>query len=934
MTGIPSDIADYHIGQIVTSSWENGDAGSVIIKANGDVRIDGYGSEIWTMGAGNAGNVEISAKSIYISTNVFATSNEGKNGGAIALIATDGNISTNILNTFSLSSGNVENGGNGGAIALIAHGGNVSTTVLNSFSYTNLGNTGHGGAINIQAPDGDIIGNTINSFSVSEYGNASIGGNVTLGAKNNINNLGILTISSDSKSGTVELTGFGDLSVKNTQIITSKQVTITNPWTGVNVNLNTADLGQSGDVKINSLGNITLNNSRIESDTKGRELAGNVTITSPGIVTFNSSYIKSDTVGAGQAGSIKITANQAINLTDAQSYLSAKTSNSGNAGNITLESANLTLEKGASITTSTSGTGKAGDILLKTSILNVAGGAEILAFTSGHGDGGTITVLAPTMVNLGNGVQDFSPVVSVETSGSGKAGNIIINTPDLTISDTARITATATKTATNKDGGGSITLNANKMNLAGIVGIFAETQGAAPAGTLKLNTYNNQNTLDLTLFPGSIISASTSGSGNGGDLEIAAPDTINITGKGKLTVETKGLGNGGNILISTHNLNIKETEISANTTGEGKAGSINFNVDNINIEQDAKISATTSGGIGGSININATKLNLNSGGQLLTTTSGNNAACDINLNVKESINLSDKNTGFFANTTKNSTGNGGNIKIDPIIMIIENGAAIAVNSEGTGIGGNIFLQSENLILNNGLINAETVNSNGGVITLDIGNYLLLANNSKITSTAGTAQSGGNGGNVQINAPFIIGFSTNPNHQIIANAFSGKGGNINITTNGIFGIQYIDIQASSQFGVNGTITINTPGIDPASGLAKLPSAAVDLSGLIQKSCNVYKINSFKVSGKNGVPVGPHQRLTPNQIFSDFGLFYQNIPQKLALISENTLDKEKLNITEAQGLIKDEKGQIMLTLQPVKITANGVYLHPLDCGRLVR
>jgi hypothetical protein len=131
------------------------------------------------------------------------------------------------------------------------------------------------------------------------------------------------------------------------------------------------------------------------------------------------------------------------------------------------------------------------------------------------------------------------------------------------------------------------------MNLAGVVGIFAETQGAASAGTLTLNPYNNQNILDLTLLPGSIISASTSGSGNGGDFKITSPETINITGKGKLAVETTGKGNAGNILISAHDLNIKEAEISANTTGGGKDGSINFNADNINIEQDAKISATT-----------------------------------------------------------------------------------------------------------------------------------------------------------------------------------------------------------------------------------------------------------------------------------------------------------------------------------------------------
>ncbi|HEY9704317.1 MAG TPA: hypothetical protein V6C58_17830, partial [Allocoleopsis sp.] len=279
----------------------------------------------------------------------------------------------------------------------------------------------------------------------------------------------------------------------------------------------------------------------------------------------------------------------------------------------------------------------------------------------------------------------------------------------------------------------------------------------------------------------------------------------------------------------------------------------------------------------------------------------------------------------------------GNIKIDPITMIIENGAEIAVNSEGNGVGGNIFLQADNLRLNNGFINAQTANSNGGGITLEIGNYLLLENSSKITSTAGTSQSGGNGGNIKVNAPLIVGISSNTNHQIIANAFQGNGGNIQITTDGIFGGEFIDIQASSQFGVNGTVEIKTPGIDPTSGLTQLPSVPIDLSALINNSCQVAKGNSFTVTGKGGLTPTPDETLSVNSILPDWGNS-ANIPQKSSLISGNTLQKEKTNqlqeIREAQGFIKDEKGNIILTSQPLQVTVNGVYLHPLDCERLIK
>jgi large exoprotein involved in heme utilization and adhesion len=378
----------------------------------------------------------------------------------------------------------------------------------------------------------------------------------------------------------------------NTNILTSKQVTVPDLFSpGEFITLNLGGKGRSGDVDISSSGNLTFDNSSIQSDTKGRDPAGNVSLTSPGLVTFNNSFIRSNTSSTGAAGSIGIEAGQGITLIGSDSKLSAGTTKQGDAGNITLTTPELTLKNGANIatttenlgtagkitlqshpnsenlninleqgtsisastnstfnqatggtieikapnaiqiqgegtittettgagqagniqvssrnldlqqtqlSTSTIGTGDAGNITLDTSTLSVARGAKVFALTNGSGDSGTITVNAPTAVNLGLGVDDFSPVLSVETNNAGKAGNIIINTPSLTLSDTARITATATKTATNTKGGGSITLNASTMHLAGVVGVFAETQGQTPAGTLTLKPYQNQSTLNIT----------------------------------------------------------------------------------------------------------------------------------------------------------------------------------------------------------------------------------------------------------------------------------------------------------------------------------------------------------------------------------------------------------------------------------------------------
>ncbi|MHC5930156.1 hypothetical protein [Nostoc sp.] len=573
--------------------------------------------------------------------------------------------------------------------------------------------------------------------------------------------------------------------------------------------LDVGGVGQSGNVTVTSTDNLTFNNSRIESDTKGSDPAGNVTITSPGTVTFNNNNIS------------KITSN---------------TSSQGKAGNIQINANKLVLTDSSEISASTTADGKAGDITLNTPTLTVANGGKIFATTTGIGDGGTITINAPNKVNLGIGVQDFSPILSVETSGVGKAGNIIVNTPSLTVSDTARITATATKTATNTQGGGSITLNASKIDLAGIVGVFAESQGEAPAGTLKLNPYQNQPNLDITLFPNSTISASTSASGKGGDLILAAPETINIAGKGKLTVESTGTGDAGNIQITTQKLNINDgVKISASTNNIGK---------------------------GGNIQVNANKLIANNGAQLLTATSGNAQAGNINLQIRDDITLSGTDTGLFANTEKGSIGYGGNINLIANYFSLSNGGRVSTSSEGQGKAGDINISSSSTTLDNqGFIAAASNSGDGGNINLTVDDLLLLRGGSGISTTAGTAQSGGNGGNININSKYIIAIPEQ-NSDITANAFTGTGGNVQINSQGIFGIESrpkptekSDITASSEQGVAGAIKINAPDTSSIqNSFTELPPV-IDTNALIANSCisrgTKRQENSFTITGSGAL-----------------------------------------------------------------------------------
>jgi large exoprotein involved in heme utilization and adhesion len=215
------------------------------------------------------------------------------------------------------------------------------------------------------------------------------------------------------------------------------------------------------------------------------------------------------------------------------------------------------------------------------------------------------------------------------------------------------------------------------------------------------------------------------------------------------------------------------------------------------------------------------------------------------------------------------------------VVDIRDGAGIAVNSLGSGTGGNITLTAGDLTLgNNAFISALTRSSGGGNIDLLIGNNLILQNNSFISTEAGTAQAGGNGGNINLNAFFTIGRN---NSDIIANAFEGNGGSININTNGLFGftVKNVDnpftdrrnnITASSRFGSSGTTNINN-AVDPSQGLGTLPGNLVDPSSLIDRRCDLARTpnaSRFIILGKGGLPATARDLLSFAPLFTDLDL----------------------------------------------------------------
>ncbi|MDJ0648676.1 MAG: filamentous hemagglutinin N-terminal domain-containing protein [Xenococcaceae cyanobacterium MO_188.B19] len=648
-------------------------------------------------------------------------------------------------------------------------------------------------------------------------------------------------------SGWVDVFGFDDGSyvinltgVEGTEVTITESIqprgdsgSITLEATNGNINVNelntAAGLGDSGSVLLESSQNIILK-SIISQSSSGQ--AGNIKAITNNTISMRGSLINSRTSGAGNGGDIYIGAED-LNLQKI-SVITAGTDNIGRGGNITIDVQNLTIEEGSSIATTTNGN------------------------TSNAGRGGDLAVNASESLEITgtSGQLLFSSALSTGTFGKGNAGNLTVTTGTLLIKDGGQL---LTDTLPDSEGnGGNLTVTASES--VQVIGraisdsirpsaLFAKTEGRGKAGNVTIITPN------LLVQDGAEVSTNSGSLGaGGGNLTISASESVQVNG-----TSTDGKFPSG---------------VLAFTTGKGNAGNINITTEQLLVQNGAIVSTSTQGeGTAGSVIIEASELL-----QVIGTSADGRFQSSL-----------------LSRVSSGAAGNGGNLSINSQNIFLEDNATFSVDNQGSGVAGNIELTANSLTLARGRISAETTSNQGGDITLTLTDKLTLRNNSPITATAGTAEAGGDGGNIEINAPFIIVFPYE-NSDITANAFRGNGGNIIINTQGIFGLEFrdrqtalSDITASSEFGQQGTVEINTSAIDPTRSLNNLQQDTVEAK--VAQSCqemNSQTTLEFFDIGRGGLPPTPEDLFTSDVIIAEW-IPLDLVETNIKLSSNSTKEK---------------------------------------------
>ncbi|MDC0833007.1 S-layer family protein [Geitlerinema sp. CS-897] len=428
-------------------------------------------------------------------------------------------------------------------------------------------------------------------------------------------------------------------------------------------------------------------------------------------------------------------------------------------------------------------------------------------------------------------------------------------------------------------------------------GFRQETVGAGNTGDLEIFTQR------LTSLEGAAITSQTWGAGNAGEIDIQASESIELIGfspinpvaRSLVTSLSFGSGSTGDITVAARNLSmIDGGSIGAATFFEtGSAGNIfvtvtetieAIGVEPTNFTPSFIVSVSNSMGDAGDVTLNTSRAIVREGGRLASFTVGAGNGGRFVLNATEFVEVSgtvpgsinpslidaganrvDEVLGEAFGIPPTPSGLPGSLEIHTPQLIVKDGGLVTVRNDGIGGAGSLQIDAGAILLDEGGgITASTQSGEGGNLTLRVEGSLQLWGGSQITAEAGGT---GNGGNLTISADTI---SLLEGSSIDANAFEGRGGNIEIDTRGLFVSPDSHITASSQLGIDGLVTVTEPEIDTSSALVQLTSEPIDLAMQVVSACDVAAENTFVVTGNGGLPPNPMETLRGQTVWEDLRL----------------------------------------------------------------
>jgi filamentous hemagglutinin family protein len=609
----------------------------------------------------------------------------------------------------------------------------------------------------------------------------------------------------------------------------------------------------------------------------------------------NGSNINTITSGAGKGGDVQFTADQ-VAMENGAFIVTATSDGDGVGGDVVLNVGTLSLMGGSSIqsqsqTFTPEGLGQGGNVTIQglegaggvAKSVDLSGDSFLLSSSFGTGEGGRVTIMSTSLTMDG-----AATTVKAESADVGRGGDIVVGIQHAKLSSGASIRTITGSADPNAPAAATVTVQglgdqgsmAESVDLSGLgSGIVSETNGGARSGDVAVHAKT------VILTEEAVIQTGTSGfTGAGGDVTIDA-DSVDIFGGGRI-LSLSASGDAGQVAITADELTMNNVSIESSTSSPGRGGDVVLTVGSVSLANGSTINSSTSqAGPAGEISMTVGTLSLSNGSEISSASIGTEAITnpdDGTIRAPGTAgNVAITAAGRFTSNastiaTSAEANHGGDVSITAHSVELSNGTLITANSNaplevketvlingqlveqvvGDGNAGNISVRSgSTVVMNNSSMTTEASQASGGQIEIITPEMIRVINGRVSTSVAGSANDTA-GGNITIDPQFVV----LQGGQIVAKAFAGSGGAIDIIATSAFIRDPASIvDASSTLGISGTINIQSPLQNIGGELAPLSDEFSSAAALLAQQCAARaaggKFSTFVVAAREGLPAEP-------------------------------------------------------------------------------
>ncbi|MFQ5416219.1 MAG: filamentous hemagglutinin N-terminal domain-containing protein [Myxococcota bacterium] len=568
-------------------------------------------------------------------------------------------------------------------------------------------------------------------------------------------------------------------------------------------------------------------------------------------VTVTAGTIGSVTTGGGAGGDVMVHAGQITlasdpDIPDSTGKINAVTQGSGPGGTLDVYADSIDLFDGGQMSTSTeAGAGPAGDLSVDVTGRLFASGTTTVGATpvssglfsrGADADGGDLSIVADR-IDLERGAD-----ISTSALGDGKPGNLRLTARAISVTGGADSpTSIAAKSDDSDPGppqgaGGDLTIDSDTLAITAGGEVTTSTTGTRDAGNLLVTAREIlvEGTDALGFNRSGITSRSLQNStGQAGSVTLRPPDgerlTLRIRDQGRASVESKGVGAAGDLLITGADL--------------------------FDLSAGGEISATV--------------------GDVFTDDPGGPAAVASDIRVRDTGRV--RVDGGMITAATSGSGVGGIIDIQAESIVLAQGAQVTSEStaEDGGAAGSIIIAAlGELKVRKSEITTTAADAGGGRISMQAAGRLFLLDSTIETTVQGANDvAGEDAGDIDIplRGDEVAGLEPGrPDFVVIngsiirANAKATDAGNITIAAGDVLLSNDSLIEATSERGVSGEIEITAPDADVVGRVTALPSSFVDPSDRLLPPCvaRTERTGSFVVQGREVIQPSPDAPLSPH------------------------------------------------------------------------